>query len=35
MVPEKGIKVVKTMQMAGIQSFAFAEFFSLLNQNEI
>ena len=32
MVPEIGIKIVKTMQMAGIQSFTFAVFFFLLNQ---
>ena len=34
MVPEKGIKIVKNMQMAGIQSFTFAVFFFLLNQIE-
>ena len=34
MVPEIGKKIVKNMQMAGIQSFTFAVFFSLLNQIE-
>ena len=34
MVPEIGKKIVKNMQMAGIQSFTFAVFFFLLNQIE-
>ena len=34
MVPEKGIKIAKNMQMAGILSFTFAVFFFLLNQIE-
>ena len=34
MVPEKGIKIAKNMQMAGILSFTFAVIFFLLNQIE-
>ena len=34
MVPEKGIKIAKNMQMAGTLSFTFAVIFFLLNQIE-